>query len=149
MLKRTWLSNRPADNFNRFTDNFLFLLKFIRMSLGGILLKHRRKHHYSQQQAAELLQVSQSTYCDWESDTAFPKAENLLKIAELYDIDINELLNPNVNIVNSPNTISSSPNSKIETSQALLKVAESIEKLIFMFGVGKPIFCLSFFYLFS
>lgn len=43
------------------------------MSLGTILLKNRREKNYSQKQAADLLEVSQSTYCDWESDTSFPK----------------------------------------------------------------------------
>ena len=44
-----------------------------------------------------------------------------------------DLLNPQkVNIVNSPNTISNSPNSKIETTEALVLIAENIEKLVFL-----------------
>lgn len=108
------------------------------MSLGQTLLKYRRNHNYSQKQVAELLDVSQSSYCDWESDTSSPKIENLMKVAKLYDIDINELL-PNtdgINFINSPNAVnvSNSPNSKVETSEALLKVAESLEKLVMMLG---------------
>lgn len=102
------------------------------MSLGTTLLKHRKRHHYSQQQVADLLEISQSTYCDWESDTTTPKTDNILKIAKLYDLDVNELLytDKGVNIVNSPNTISNSPHSKIEAPEALLKVAEGLDKLI-------------------
>lgn len=104
------------------------------MSLGTTLLKHRKRHHYSQQQVADLLEISQSTYCDWESDTTTPKTENILKIANLYDLDVNELLYPDksVNIVNSPNAVglNNSPNAKIETPEALLKVAEGLDKLI-------------------
>lgn len=103
------------------------------MSLGTILLKNRREKNYSQKQAADLLEVSQSTYCDWESDTSFPKTENLVKISQLYNIEINELLpKGDINVVNSPNasTINNSPNSKIETPEALLKVAEGLDKLI-------------------
>lgn len=102
------------------------------MSLGTTLLKHRKRKNYSQQQVADLLEISQSTYCDWESDTSYPKTENLLKIAQLYEIDLNELLNTDksLNIVNSPNSINNSPNSKVETPEALLKVAEGLDKLI-------------------
>jgi len=116
------------------------------MSLGTILLKHRRKHNYSQKQAADLLEVSQSTYCDWESDTSFPKTENLVKISQLYEIELSELLpKGDINVVNSPNSVNNSPssvespnsllninspNSKIETHEALLKVAEGLDKLI-------------------
>lgn len=102
------------------------------MSIGSTLLKNRKRKNYTQQEVADLLEVSQSTYCDWESDRTIPKTENILKITQLYDLDINELLLPNekVSIVNSPNTINNSPNSKVETPEALLKVAEGLEKLI-------------------
>jgi transcriptional regulator with XRE-family HTH domain len=102
------------------------------MSLGTTLLKHRKRKNYSQKQVADLLEISQSTYCDWESETSYPKTENLLKIAQLYEIDLTELLNTDksLNIVNSPNSINNSPNSKIETPEALLKVAEGLDKLI-------------------
>ena len=101
------------------------------MSLGTILLKHRRIKNYSQKQAADLLEVSQSTYCDWESGTSSPKAENLVKISRLYEIELSELLpKGDLNVINSPSSINNSPNSKIETPEALLKVAEGLDKLI-------------------
>ncbi|MDO5655564.1 MAG: helix-turn-helix domain-containing protein [Flavobacteriaceae bacterium] len=104
------------------------------MTFGSVLLRNRVKNNYTQNQVAELLQVSQSTYCDWESGSAIPKTENLIKVASLYNLDLNELLasfhQEKVNIVNSPNTISNSPNSKIETTEALVKIAENIEKLV-------------------
>ena len=101
------------------------------MDISHVLLKERGKRNYSQQQVAELLEVSQSTYCDWESGNSHPKVENLLKIAQLFELDLNELLNPSgVNIVNSPNTISNSPHSKVETPEALMRIAENLEKLI-------------------
>jgi len=106
------------------------------MEIGKKLREYRYKNNYSQQKVAELLDVSQSTYCDWESDKIFPKSENLSKVAKLYDIDIKDLLTPenSVNIVNSPNTINNSPNSKIEISEALIKVSEGLEKLIDVIG---------------
>lgn len=108
------------------------------MEIGKKLREYRYRNNYSQQKVAELLDISQSTYCDWESDRSFPKAENLSKVAKLYDVDINDLLeseNP-INIVNSPNaiTLSNSPNVKIEVAEALLKVSEGLDKLIMVIG---------------
>lgn len=102
------------------------------MSLGSTLLKHRKRNNFSQQKVASFLEVSRSTYCDWESDTSFPRTENIMKIANLYKIELNELLNNDkpVNIFNSPNTINNSPNSKVETPEALLKVPEGLERLV-------------------
>lgn len=103
------------------------------MTLGSTLLKHRRKKDYSQKQVVDLLEVSQSTYCDWESNTSYPKTENLVKISQLYEIEISELLpKGNTNVINSPSSINNSPNSRVETPEALLKVAEGLEKLIIL-----------------
>ena len=103
------------------------------MSLSEILTNKRKEYKYSQKQVSDLLQVSQSTYCDWETGQVMPKIENLIKISKLYDMEIGELLeiNANFNIINSPNSINlhKSPNSKIETSEAILKVADSLDKL--------------------
>jgi transcriptional regulator with XRE-family HTH domain len=88
---------------------------------------------YSQKQAADLLEVAQSTCCDWECNTAHPKGENLLKIAQLYELSLNELLNSDksINIIDSPNavSVSNSPNAKIETPEAVLKLSESVVEL--------------------
>ena len=104
------------------------------MDLGNKLLKYRKINNYTQKQVADFLEISQSTYCDWESNTIFPKTENIIKIAKLYDLDLNEIFdNDNkVNVINSPNSINNSPNSKIEIPEAIMKVAEGLDKLILL-----------------
>lgn len=120
-----------ADKFNRFSDILLLLLKSKTMTLGKKLINYRRKNNYTQQQIADFLEVSQSTYCDWESDSTYPKVDNLIKISKFYDVDLNELVSTEdkVNIINSPNSIANSPNSTVETPEAILKVVESLDKL--------------------
>ena len=100
------------------------------MILSKILSEKRREFNYSQNQAANLLEVSQSTHCDWESGQVKPKWENLVKISKLYHLDINELINQeqSFNILN--NLHSNNINKKIEISDALLKVADSLDKLV-------------------
>lgn len=103
------------------------------MKLNEILSEKRNLFDYTQKQVADLLKVSQSTYCDWESGQVKPKLENLLKISTLCKIDLSDLIedDSNFNIVNSPNSVNlnKSPNSKIETSDALIKIADSLDNL--------------------
>ncbi|MCX8533405.1 helix-turn-helix transcriptional regulator [Chryseobacterium luquanense] len=93
------------------------------MKIGKKLREFRYKNNNSQQEVAELLNISQSTYCDWESDRTFPKFENLSKIAKLYNIDINDLISSekgnNINLVTGS-----------ETTEVLLKVSEKLDKLV-------------------
>src|SRR5690606_42160816 len=101
------------------------------MDLGRVLQSFRHAKHFSQNKAAELLEVSQSTYCDWESNTTFPNAENLVKIADLFEVDVKELL-PSLplGIAENAKKTSNTPASKIELADALLKLAESINSLV-------------------
>ncbi|MPS63974.1 MAG: hypothetical protein DI622_15650 [Chryseobacterium sp.] len=94
------------------------------MKIGEKLRGYRYRNNYSQQQVAEFLDISQSTYCDWESDKMFPKIDKLLKISKLFNVGINELL--------TLEKIDNSSNSKNETLETLLKISETLEKLVFL-----------------
>lgn len=103
------------------------------MSLGKKLYELRKSKNWSQEKVAFDLEVSQSTYSDWENNISIPKKDNLMGIAELYDINVSELSNEiyNIRIKNKENAIAlvNSPNSKINATQAILKVSESLENL--------------------
>ncbi len=77
------------------------------MTLGTKLLKIRKELNITQLEIAHLLEVSQPTYCDWESDTARPNFNNLIKICSEFDLDIHDLLKEtmekNVKCLNSFN----------------------------------------------
>lgn len=47
---------------------------------------------FSQAALAERLKVSQATVALWESGSTFPKASNLVELAELLEIPVEELL---------------------------------------------------------
>jgi transcriptional regulator with XRE-family HTH domain len=109
------------------------------MSLGAKLIKYRHSKGFSQPQTANLLGVAQSTYSDWESDKSRPKPQNYLKIAELYDLDLKELMSDVPNITmgdnNSNNSITNvidSPNLKMESNAAILKLADGLDKLVLL-----------------
>jgi len=62
---------------------------------------------------------------------AIPKAENFLKISEYYKIDLKELISgvPNINIGNNNNNVITGSHVKIDSTEAILKLAEGLEKL--------------------
>ncbi|MXS69647.1 helix-turn-helix domain-containing protein [Flavobacteriaceae bacterium W22] len=61
----------------------------------------RHSKNFSQAEIAERLKVSQPAYHLWETDQAKPTTDNLVKISEIYNLDLYSLLdNKDQNIVN-------------------------------------------------
>jgi transcriptional regulator with XRE-family HTH domain len=93
----------------------------------------RIEKNLKQDQIAYDLDIVQSTYCDWENDVSVPKRDNLKKLADYFSIDVGEFEEEiyNINIQNKKNAIAlvNSPHSKINSTEAILKIADSLEKL--------------------
>ena len=62
------------------------------MTLGEKLSKLRKENNYTQEQLAEILDVSRQAISKWESNISYPETEKLLKIGELYDCSMDYLL---------------------------------------------------------
>lgn len=62
------------------------------MSFGENLQYYRVQEHLTQEQLAELLQVSRQSVSKWESDTSFPEMEKLLMLCERIGCDLDTLL---------------------------------------------------------
>ena len=62
------------------------------MNLGTRLKQARENKRFSQQEIAHLLDISQKTLSNIESDKSTPTIEQLSKMSELYEIDVLELL---------------------------------------------------------
>lgn len=56
----------------------------------------RRSRSYTQDDLAKRLNVSRQAVSKWETGTAIPDLEVLLKISKLYDITINDILEPKI-----------------------------------------------------
>lgn len=74
------------------------------MSLGVKLRNLRHTKNWSQAEVADRLHISQPAYHLWETDQAKPTTENLLRISEVYNLDLYALLNNSSeqNIINNP-----------------------------------------------
>ena len=62
------------------------------MTLGDKLSKLRKENHYTQEQLADTLGVSRQAVSKWESDTAYPETDKLIRICRLFDCSLDYLL---------------------------------------------------------
>lgn len=63
------------------------------MTVGEKLLELRKKKGLSQEEVANILNVSRQTISKWETDSSTPDFDKIVPICELYEISANELLN--------------------------------------------------------
>lgn len=51
----------------------------------------RKEKGYTQEQMANILEIGQSAYAKWENDRTEPSFENLIKLADFFDVSIDWL----------------------------------------------------------
>lgn len=62
-------------------------------SLGEALKAHRTSRGLTQEYVAEALGVSRQAVSKWENGTSDPSTANLMALAKLYNLSVDELLN--------------------------------------------------------
>ena len=62
------------------------------MTLGDKLSKLRKENNYTQEQLAELLNVSRQAISKWESNASYPETDKLIRISTLFDCSLDYLL---------------------------------------------------------
>lgn len=78
------------------------------MSLGVKLRQLRHSKNMSQADVAFKLDISQPAYNKWETDQAKPNIDKLLKISEIFEIDVQDLFDNESNVIISNNTFENS-----------------------------------------
>ncbi len=63
------------------------------MTTGEKLQNLRKKSNYTQEELADVMNVSRQAISKWESDVAFPETEKLIALSKLYKCSIDYLLN--------------------------------------------------------
>lgn len=56
----------------------------------------RKSHHYTQEDLAKQLDIARQAVSKWETGTATPDLEVLLNLSKLYNITINDILEPKI-----------------------------------------------------
>ena len=62
------------------------------MNLGKTLQNLRKKKNISQEDIAEILNVSRQTIYNWENSKSYPDILILIKLCDIYKISLDELL---------------------------------------------------------
>ena len=75
------------------------------MTFGNKLLQLRKDRKMSQDMLAEKLNVSRQAVSKWELDETLPDTDNLIKIADLFYVSVEYLVNEDVYKVESGNKI--------------------------------------------
>lgn len=66
------------------------------MTFGEKLSKLRKEYNYTQEQLADVLEVSRQSVSKWESDIAYPETDKLIKMGRLFECSMDYLLNEDV-----------------------------------------------------
>lgn len=69
------------------------------MTIGERLLKLRKERNLSQEEFANVLNVSRQTVSKWETDQSTPDFDKIIPICEFYNITSDELLTGEKNII--------------------------------------------------
>ena len=63
-----------------------------KMKFGHIFKEIRKNCGLTQKQVAAQLNISQSNVSDWENDVSRPEYENLIELAKIYEVSVEDLL---------------------------------------------------------
>lgn len=81
------------------------------------LLQYRKKHNLSQEELANKIGVSRQAVSKWERAEASPDTDNLILLAEIYGVSLDELLKGEANIPQNPKPSRKPYRRKAQTTQ--------------------------------
>ena len=87
--------------------------------IGEFIMKERKLKKLTQSKLAEKVFVSEKTISKWENGKGIPDANSLLKLCEIFNVSLNELLCGENNITE---------NDKYKNEQLLLSMAKELER---------------------
>ena len=64
--------------------------------LGNNIARYRKEKGISQEKLAEYMEISRQAVTKWESGTSKPSTENLLKLSELFGVEVEHLLSADI-----------------------------------------------------
>ena len=87
------------------------------MELNDRLYELRKNNNWSQEELAEKLDVSRQTISKWESNKAIPELEKLIKLSEIYNITLDELVKGEI----TEDVLKENPGKKFQKLKSFLK----------------------------
>lgn len=89
--------------------------------IAGHLQYLRKRHHYTQEDLAKRLHLSRQAVSKWETGATIPDLEILLQLSSLYDVSINDILEPDIQprMITDFEQLSAIPEKELEESLRL------------------------------
>lgn len=103
------------------------------MTFGNKLQRLRNENKLSQEKLAEYTGVSRQAVSKWENDLSYPDTKNLILLAEVFKVSMDELLNLNTN-----NEDNRQDETKISNKESSYNVKDNLFENIYI--VLSPIF---------
>lgn len=66
------------------------------MQTGNQIAEARRRKNLTQEQLAQLMQVTRQTVSRWEAGMAYPEMEKIVRLADILEVSCDDLLRPGV-----------------------------------------------------
>lgn len=110
------------------------------MRLEEKLVCLRKERHMTQLELAEKLDVSRQAISKWEVGSTVPSTENLIRLAQLYSVPVDRLVNDALDLSAPPETSSPEPDPKKQAATPWMKWAAAAACL-FILGlwIGKSV----------
>ena len=110
------------------------------MRLEEKLVCLRKERHMTQLELAEKLDVSRQAISKWEVGSTVPSTENLIRLAQLYSVPVDRLVNDALDLSAPPDTSSPEPDPKKQAATPWMKWAAAAACL-FILGlwIGKSV----------
>ena len=64
----------------------------IKLNLGEQLQRLREEKNLSREELAQAMNVSRQAVYKWENNKGYPDIENLIKLSDLYNVTLDELI---------------------------------------------------------
>ena len=100
------------------------------MSVGERITELRKEQKISQFQLAKLLQVSRQAVSKWENDLSMPDTENMIRLADILDTDIEYLSSGRRNMGRRPPVVVETVNTVTVEKQVEVPVVQVVEKIV-------------------
>lgn len=116
------------------------------MTIGERLLKLRKERNLSQEELANVLDVSRQTISKWETDQSSPDFDKIIPLCDFFGITSDELLTGNSNIKEAKKENVKSNFARNIAVAVMLYIFAIITIIIFAAQFGQPIIGVSLFF---
>ena len=100
------------------------------MSVGQRIAELRKQQNISQLQLAKSLSVSRQAVSKWENDQAMPDTENMIRLADILDTDIEYLSSGRRNMGRRPPVVLETVNTVEVEKKVEVPVIKVVEKIV-------------------